>query len=265
MEATLTALCSRACLPSSCVELALEYQRTLAAKQSCLGVSQTCQAVLCLHLSACQAGRAVDTKQMVKLASAKSKPHYMSVFQNAEKILELDQILSVQEVCVQLGVSHVAVKAAKVLSGYEDSLKETYGEVRFGALNLGRPVYPCAAILAACKVIGEKVDFGKLCEVSRAKKKDLVELGDEMYNLHPDKGEDKTGTKKKLDFMDKIMGISDDCKENSESEVSEKKGRGRIKEDDFEDDGYENWKEAMLRKAVDEGFIKYKKYLKVKN
>ena len=170
-----------------------------------------------------------------------------------------------QEVCVQLGVSHVAERASKVFSGYEDSLRETFGEARFGALNLGRPVYPCASIMAACKVIGEKVDLGKLYDVSRAKKKDLVDLSEEMLNLQPERGEDKTGTKKKLDFMDKIMGISEDGKENSETEVGDKKGRGRIKEDDFEDDGYEDWKEAMLRKAVDEGFLKYKKYLKVKN
>ena len=31
------------------------------------------------------------------------------------------------------------------------------------------------------------------------------------------------------------------------------------------DIGYDDWKEAMLRKAVDDGFLKYKKYLKVKN
>ena len=94
MEATLTALCSRASLPSSCVVLALEYQRTLQAKQASLGVSASFQSVLCLHLSASQAGKAVDAKQMVQLAAAKSKPHYLSVYQNAEKILELDQVNS---------------------------------------------------------------------------------------------------------------------------------------------------------------------------
>ena len=169
-----------------------------------------------------------------------------------------------QEVCVQLGVSQVAERAAKVLTIYEAHLKETLGEARFGNLNLDRSVYPCAAVSAACKVIGEKVDLGKLGEVSRAKKKDLLELSEEMFNLQPDK-DDKKGTKKKLDFMDKIMGVSEEGKENGEAETSDKKFRGRIKEEDFEDDGYEDWKEGMLRKAVDEGFSKYKKYLKVKN
>ena len=95
MEASLTALCSRASLPSTCVGLALEYQRTLAAKQATLGVSHAFQSALCLHLSAIQEGKAVDSKQMVKLAGAKSKPHYLSIYQNAEKILDLDQVSKV--------------------------------------------------------------------------------------------------------------------------------------------------------------------------
>jgi len=264
MEATMTALCSRASLPNSCVVLALEYQRTLVAKQATLGVSHAFQSALCLHLSATQGAKSVDAKLMVKLAGAKSKPHYLSIYQNAEKILELDQVLSVQEVCVQLGVSHVAEKAAKVLTVYESHMKNTFGEARCDALNLGRPVYPCAAVNAACKIIGEKVDLAKLSEISRAKKKDLLELSEEMVNLQPDK-DDKSGTKKKLDFMDKIMGVSEEGKENSDAEPGDKKGRGRIREEDFEDDGYDDWKEAMLRKAVDDGFLKYKKYLKVKN
>jgi len=258
----MTALCSRASLPSSCVEPALEYQRTIQAKQANLGVSSNFQSVLCLHLAAVQTGKSVDNRLMVKLASAKSKPHYVSVYQNAEKILELDKVLSVQEVCVQLGVSHVSERAAKVLSSYEEHLKATFGEARFLDTNLSRSRYPCAAVSTACKITGEKIEFGKLCEISKSsKKKDLIELCEEMHNLQPEKN-DNTGTKKKLDFMDKIMGV-EEFKENSETEFNERRFKGRIKEDDFEDDGYEDWKEAMLRKAVDEGYTKYKKYLKL--
>ena len=72
-------------------------------------------------------------------------------------------------------------------------MKETFGEARFDALNLVRPVYVCAAVNAACKIIGEKIDIAKLSEISRAKKKDLLELSEEMVNLQPDK-DDKSGT-----------------------------------------------------------------------
>ena len=54
-------------------------------------------------------------------------------------------------------------------------------------------MYLCAAVNAACKIIGEKIDLAKLSEISRAKKKDLIELSEEMVNLQPDK-DDKSGT-----------------------------------------------------------------------
>ena len=40
-------------------------------------------------------------------------------------------------------------------------------------------------------------------------------------------------------------------------------GKGRNKEfaEDFEDDGFEEWKKGILQKAVDAGFKKYEKYI----
>ena len=95
MEASLRALCSRAELPTSLVSQAAEYQRTLQAKQAGLGVSGTVQSVVCLHLAASQRGQSLHTKDMIRLAGAKSKPHYLGVLQNAEKILQLEQVWSV--------------------------------------------------------------------------------------------------------------------------------------------------------------------------
>ena len=41
-----------------------------------------------------------------------------------------------------------------------------------------------------------------------------------------------------------------------------KKGiRDRMKEEDFEEDGFEEWRQQILRKAVDAGLNKYKKFL----
>ena len=264
MEASLAAVCSRASLPSSCVNPALEFLRTLAAKKANLGVSNGYKSVLCLHIAAAQDGKSVDIKQMVKLAGAKSKPHYLSIYQNAEKILELDQVMSVQEVCVQLGVSHMAESASKILNKYETHMHDTFGKnLCETSANFGRPVFPCAAVSAACKIASEKFDHSKLIDISRAKKSELLALSDNMFNLQPtDNG--KKGTRKKLDFMDKIMGVNDDAKENVEDET-DGKVRSRVKEEDFEDDGYEDWKQMMLKKAVEDGYSKYRKYLKIKN
>ena len=84
MEASLTGLCARAGLSSDLVSQAAEYQRTLQAKRAVLGVSATTQSIVCLHLAASQGGHSVETKDMVRLAGAKSKPHYLGILQNAE-------------------------------------------------------------------------------------------------------------------------------------------------------------------------------------
>ena len=59
-----------------------------------------------------------------------------------------------------------------------------------------------------------------------------------------------------------IKKSMDEEKENSGDAVSLTK-REKIQEDDFEDDGFEDWKQTMFQKAVDNGFTQYKKYLKV--
>ena len=50
--------------------------------------------------------------------------------------------------------------------------------------------------------------------------------------------------------MDQIMGVSEEGKENSDAEPGDKKGRGRIREED----GYDDQIEAILRNAMDDGF-----------
>ena len=80
-----------------------------------------------------------------------------------------------------------------------------------------------------------------------------------MIKIQPK--QDKSSVKRNLDLMDKIMGTGEGESENSSSAVMMTK-REKIQEEDFEDDGYEEWKAAMIRKVVDQGFTQYKKYLK---
>lgn len=87
----MTAACSRAGLSREVLPKALEYQRLLSAKQASLGVSLNYSCVICLHLSATESGKSVDVKHLVKIAGAKSKPHYLQTYQNAEKVLDIKQ------------------------------------------------------------------------------------------------------------------------------------------------------------------------------
>ena len=92
-----------------------------------------------------------------------------------------------QEAAVQLGVSQVSGQAAKVLL-------ETLGPARSANVSLDKPMYPCAAVHAAAKAAGLKVDQAKLAELSRCKKKELAELVEAIASCQP---EDSKDAKKK--------------------------------------------------------------------
>merc|ERR1711874_254746 len=159
----------------------------------------------------------------------------------------------------KLGVSHVVAMATKVLKNYEDKLVKNLGPARSQNVSLDKPVYPCAAVQVACKFSGEKVAQPKLLELSRAKKKELDQVVDEMMECQPEKMDDKKrGVSKQLQFLEQVMG--DNMEESGEGQEEGKKSKGR-ELDDFEDDGFYEWKNNILKKAVDAGFKQYQKYL----
>ena len=75
--------------------------------------------------------------------------------------------MSIQEVCVQMGVSQLSETAANIMSSYESHLKQTLGD-KFADLNLSRSLYPCAAVMTACKLRHEKIDQAKIVDLSRS-------------------------------------------------------------------------------------------------
>ena len=122
-------------------------------------------------------------------------------------ITNMFQVLSIQEICVQLAVSHLSETAANVMTSYELHLKQSLGETKFTNLNLSRAVYPCAAVVAACKLRAAKIDQSKVVDLTRGKKKDLMEIVEEMIKIQPK--QDKSGVKRNLDLMDQIMGANE--------------------------------------------------------
>ena len=150
--------------------------------------------------------------------------------------------------------------AANILTSYDSHLRQSLGEAKYANLNLARALYPCAAVSAACKLRAVKVEQAKVGDLGKVKKKDLIEVVEEMISIQP-KAE-KNGTKRQLDMMDKIMGVVGDT-DNNDGDINSAPltKREKIQEDDFEDDGFDEWKQKMFRKAVEEGFSEYKKYL----
>ena len=153
------------------------------------------------------------------------------------------------------------MQAASVLKTYSAHLASGLAQAATSHLSLERPLYTCAAVAAAARLVGEKADISKCAELGRCKRKELVEVVEEMVKAAPDAKNGPSAVKKEhQDFMEQIMGVEEEeiGRENSET----KKGiRDRIKEEDFEEDGFEEWRQQILRKAVDGGLVKYKKFL----
>jgi len=255
MEAQVVSLCARAGLPPHLAPRAAELQRMLAAKGG-VGLSSMAQASVCLHLAAVAAGAAADTKAMARLAGLKNKAMFDSSLSTAEAALGLATSLSVQEVAVRVGQGHLAGPAAAVLAAFTQHLQDTLVPAAFAHLRLQRPIYPCAALAAAARQLGDKPDLGRLAELSRAKKKELVELVEEMARVAPDIKKSKTEAtvgKDHQELMGRIMGTE---------EVKARAGaRERMKEEDWEEDGFEDWRQAILGRAVAAGMDQYKEFL----
>lgn len=214
------------------------------------------QASVCLHLAAVAAGAAADPKAMARLAGMKNKAAFDSALSTAEASLGLATTLSVQEVAVRVGQGHLAGPAAAVLAAFTQHLQDTLVEAAFAHLRLERPIYPCAALAAAARQLGDKPDLGRLVELSRAKRKELVELVEEMARVAPDIKKSKTEAtvgKEHQELMGRIMGTE---------EVKERAGvRVRAREEDWEEDGFEEWREGILRRAVAAGMEQYAQFL----
>jgi len=71
---------------------ALEFQRTLTAKQTSLGVPLNYSCVVCLHLAASLSGKQMDLKWITKIAGARNKSHYQQTYEHIEKLLELNKV-----------------------------------------------------------------------------------------------------------------------------------------------------------------------------
>ena len=149
---------------------------------------------------------------------------------------------------VQLGVSQVSGQAAKVLTTFENKLVETLGPARSANMSLDKPMYPCAAVHAAAKAAGLKVDQAKLAVLSRCKKKELAELVEAMASCQPEASKEakKKGVTKQLQFVEQIMGMGEEGEEKGGSEGG--KGRNKDFVEDFEDDGFEEWKRVLCKK-----------------
>ncbi|XP_066149989.1 origin recognition complex subunit 6 [Euwallacea fornicatus] len=155
-----------------------EFLRLYQSKAVVKSLNNQAKIVLCLDLASQCLGRHID-KETALLLSGFKKSLYQNHLNTLEKLLELDKIISISDVCVQLGCMSIKEDAEAILGKYQKS-----GNFK----DMEHPQYVAAATYLACKVKKIPLDKQKLVSISRLKPSQWKELVGSFEKLGMEKG-----------------------------------------------------------------------------
>ncbi len=208
---------------------------------------------MALHLAAEARSRRVDLAEAEKLAGTR-KNKYLNQLENVRNDLGLVKTLTVEEAASKLGCQGVRVAALGALDRYRR---------KKAAPNLDRPVYPCAAVAAACAASKPRVrlDGELLLELSGASKRDLDAIVKAMLEQQKEDGgkEEKEKNGKRRTSRAKEDDVTEKkALEGMENGGHHSRGKKSLKLSEEEEEGtasafdmsdYEEWKDRMLAEA----------------
>ncbi|XP_066249425.1 origin recognition complex subunit 6 [Euwallacea similis] len=200
-----------------------EFIRLYQSKAAVKSLNNQAKIVLCLDLASQCLGRHIDKETALVLSGFK-KSLYQNHLNTLEKLLGLDKILSISDVCVQLGCMLIKDDAEAILGKYQKSsnLKD-----------MEHPQYVAAATYLACKVKKIPLDKQKLVSISRLKPSQWKELVGSFEKL----GMEKEAAMQKLRVD-----------ENGEECAVDVDNLKTIAQDD-EVEEYEVWKKRILAES----------------
>ena len=76
---------------------------------------------------------------------------YVAAYQIVEKLLDVRDTSSLQELAVKFGCSDVSPQAEDILSAYKEAMKRDMPEARRMEINYSAPVYSVAALYTVCR------------------------------------------------------------------------------------------------------------------
>ncbi|XP_046387030.1 origin recognition complex subunit 6 [Ischnura elegans] len=207
--------------------------------------NDSCRHILCLDLAASSLGVAFDRETAIALSGMK-KRLYLNGYHMFEKMLGLEQKISVKTVCIQLGCSEVIELAESLLNRYVE--EHSRGSNRNKPLDLQHPMYAAFAVYCACRHKKVKVSKKVLVEMSRIKGTSFDKVTSEMSSLLAGMETAKAAKKRRATTL---MDLVQENLKDSES----RKAKGSPSENQEEQDNainssdYETWKRRMLEEA----------------
>lgn len=181
-----------------------------------------------MDLASSLLGVAFDKQQAIKL-SALRKTHYESNKRMFEKLLDLNKIPSVNDICVQLSVNEVTQKSDELLALFKSVVGKNP--------DADHPQYAAMAVYQACRLLGKKVSKSKLMSFSNLRAMQWQQLSQQWERMMA-KHYCENNASKLTDKIEPIPTMPTVTKsvKNQKTEVED----------------YEKWKSRMIALAQDQ-------------
>ncbi|XP_073846351.1 origin recognition complex subunit 6 [Musca autumnalis] len=221
------------------LEKATELVRLLELRSTNvpLQINEYGKIVLCGDIAATLLGIAFDKEQALKLSGLR-KSHYTNHKRMIEKLLDLNKLVGVNDICIQLNVQEVKKKADELLELYRKVIASEQTDV-----DDTHPQYASMAVFMACKLCQKKISKTKIMPFSNLRPTQWQHLEQRWEKLIAKHYKNTMDNKLKVDDNEEIND------ENKENGTMKGKGDGKGKERRVEIEDYEKWKKRMLEMA----------------
>jgi len=191
-----------------------------------LQINEYGKIVLCVDLASSLLDIGFEKEQALKLSGLR-KSHYVNNKRMFEKLLDLNKIPSVNDICIQLSLNEVARKAEELLTLF----KALAGENP----DADHPQYAAMAVFYACRLLKKKVSKTKIMPFSNLRPSQFQQLEHQWERM----------IEKHYKEINVASRLNEEVEVHKDKTVSEMKQKSQKPE--IED--YEKWKSRMLSLA----------------
>ncbi|CAB3369214.1 Hypothetical predicted protein [Cloeon dipterum] len=217
---------------------AKEMERLIETKKS-FSVDASLQSILCLHVAASMKGADFDKNLAIKL-SASSKKTYNAKLYMLEKLLDVQPLTSVKEMCLKLGAMEAHAEADKLKKCFDQLCQDDHED---------HPMYSAGAVFVVAKSQKISVEKAKIVELARTSWTKLESVIEKMKKLF-ESGQTSSSKKTQKQKKHALQEILDNIADNSIDEDNKTRKEEEVKSDDDED--YEVWRKRMIKEAHEE-------------
>ncbi|KAH8285017.1 hypothetical protein KR054_003941 [Drosophila jambulina] len=197
-----------------------------------LQINEYGKIVLCADLASCVLGIGFDKEQALKLSGLR-KSHYLNNKRMFEKLLDLNKLASVNDICVQLSINEVARKAEELMTLFK-ALAATEGT----DTDTEHPQYAAMAVFQACRLLKKKVAKTKFMPFSNLRPSQWQQLEHQWDNMIAKHYKES-----------KVVSATDMEEKLKQSQQENINGKDAKKKQKAQAEDYETWKTRMLAMA----------------